>query len=164
MNLFDYFDLPWPLQNGQFCHFSTWSHFSNIKCVFEQFSVSNNSYDFKGSFLYVFVILRLSPSIDHLWPFCSAIAFALLCSFFSVFVLHSLLFSICYKMYTKKKRQWFYSWAPGCGRSVFSFFFFNKCAWINIMRASTYNMEIKVTWIVVLNLGLGVLEKHMRSC
>ena len=27
----------------------------------------------------------------------------------------------------------------------FCFFFFNKCAWKNTTRASTYNMEIKIT-------------------
>ena len=43
-------------------------------------------------------------------------------------------------------------------------FFFNECAWKNTMRASMYNMEIKITGIIVLNLGLSVLEKHMRSC
>ena len=32
------------------------------------------------------------------------------------------------------------------------------------MGASTYSMEIKITWIIFLNLGLTVLEKHMRSC
>ena len=31
------------------------------------------------------------------------------------------------------------------------------------MRASTYNMDIKIILIIVLNLGLSVLEKHTRS-
>ena len=31
------------------------------------------------------------------------------------------------------------------------------------MRASTYNVEIKTTWLFVLNFGLSVLEKHMRN-
>ena len=44
------------------------------------------------------------------------------------------------------------------------FFFGNKIAWKNTMRARTYNTEIKITWIIVLNLGLSILEKHMRSC
>ena len=30
--------------------------------------------------------------------------------------------------------------------------FFYKYAWKSTMRASTYNMEIKITWIIVLNL------------
>ena len=46
----------------------------------------------------------------------------------------------------------------------FFFFFFSKCSWQNTMRASTCNREIKITLIIVLNLGLSGLEKHMRSC
>ena len=36
------------------------------------------------------------------------------------FVLHSLLFSICLRC-AQRKAELFYTWAPGCGRSLFFF-------------------------------------------
>ena len=32
------------------------------------------------------------------------------------------------------------------------------------IRIRTQSMEVKITWIIVLNLGLDVFEKHMRNC
>lgn len=84
---------------------------------------------------------------------------------FFVFDLHRAFVLICFAMYTKKKWQRFYRWhGHQVVADLFFVFVFNKCAWKNPMVASTYNMEIKITWIIVLNLRLSVLEKHMRSC
>ena len=54
-------------------------------------------------------------------------------------------------------------------RDYEEFHLFSKCVYKNSMyfvsiRASTWSMEVKMSGIIVLNLGQSVFEKHMRNC
>ena len=84
----------------------------------------------------------------------------------TLFLIFCLLFSICFAMYRKKKRQRFYIWAPWCCRPV--------CFLINTMRASTYNSPLshgghivpgdqKELCFTTLSLAMETMEMRLKQ-